>query len=454
MEQKDHADNTRKPTEYQVSVEQAIEQYGDVVRRLARLNTTSVQDAEDIYQEVFIKLYRNQEHIENEEHLKAWLIRVTVNECHSQSRKAYRHHEVFMEDAAPIEQAVEGFEERFMEDEVYQKVEKLPKKYREVVLLYYYEDLSIKEIAELLQISENTVKTRLVRARSKLLTLLIALLLVIVAAIIISHYYWKSLHPVSIEEISHVYTPDDLAETIHTLAPIQVGEEVLIDLPEEIDASIVRGKFMVWKYDSEESGSYVLWMNSSDIEKRMIDPTGSNGEDTCFCAKIPQYRFMVGDTSGHRQECTAVEMERGEDYAIYNIILFVLENTTESRQYHSVTLRVKTDSDYEHTEILGCYVDSPEEEGTEESYSFTEGVRVSPFAYMRNIGYDDTGHMLPMDEWEGVSGVFSGFDFSGELIVDMEPITQEDYPQYVFTLLDSEGNEYWTDLSEIIYTEE
>lgn len=445
-----------KTDEYQVNIDKAIEQYGVMVGRLARLHTTSIQDAEDIYQEVFIKLYRNQEHIESEEHLKAWLIRVTMNECHSQARKAYRHHEVFMEDAAPIEQAVESFEEQFTNDEVYQKVEKLPKKYREVVLLYYYEDLSIKEIADTLGISENTVKTRLVRARTRLLVLLAILILVIAAAIILGRYYWQSLRPVSREEISHVYTPNELEEAIRVLVPVPVGDEVLVGLPEGSDASIEKGKLSVWWLDEEQSGQHVLWLNTSDMEK-LIDSKAVDGEETIMRAKIPDCRFIVADSSGNREACTAVELERGEDYAIYEISLVVEEPNSilTPGHFHYLTLEVETDSDYEQVEILRCYEDSEEDiESTQEVYTLTEGVHVRPYAFMRTIGYDEEGRVLPFDEWEGTSGVFEGFDFSGELIVYTEPITLEDDPQYVFTFLDSEGNVYWTDMSTSLRTEE
>ena len=66
---------------FKVDVDAAVREFADTVYRLAVINTNTVADAEDAFQEVFVRLVKNKDKIESKEHLKAWLIRVTINEC-------------------------------------------------------------------------------------------------------------------------------------------------------------------------------------------------------------------------------------------------------------------------------------------------------------------------------------------------------------------------------------
>ena len=143
--------------------EKAVDQYADMVYRLAKMNTPTVQDAEDVFQEVFLKLMRHQKSIISEEHLKAWLIRVTLNQCKSRAVLVWNRRRVSMDAVAEI-----GTEEKEDYSEVYAAVCGLPQKYREVIYLFYYEEYSVKEIAEILKRKEATVKTHLARARQML----------------------------------------------------------------------------------------------------------------------------------------------------------------------------------------------------------------------------------------------------------------------------------------------
>ena len=149
---------------FEIDIDDVVRRYADMVYRLAVLNTKDRFEAEDAFQEVFLKLYRNRHKIKDEEHLKAWLIRVTVNQCRSIGVSAWNKHTVSLETVEEIAEALET------EDysEVYEAVRRLPEKYREVIYLYYYEELPVKEIAKILNRREATVKTQLARGRSLL----------------------------------------------------------------------------------------------------------------------------------------------------------------------------------------------------------------------------------------------------------------------------------------------
>ena len=138
------------------------QRYMDTVFRVAYGYLRSRSDADDVTQDVLIRLYKTDTAFENEEHLKRWLIRVTVNRCKNIFRSPWHR----MEDIANYESTLifEAPECR----ELFDAVMALDKRYRLPVLLYYYEGYSQKEIADMLSIPEETVRTRLFRARGKL----------------------------------------------------------------------------------------------------------------------------------------------------------------------------------------------------------------------------------------------------------------------------------------------
>ena len=145
---------------YSLSPKEAYEEYKNLVYRLALARTGDINDAEDILQEVFYKYIRKKPDFENSEHGRAWFITVTINCTKSFFNSAYRKRQ------APLTEDIKS--EDMEIDTTLSVVLSLPQKYRTVIHLYYYEDYSIKEIAALLQCSENTVKTRLARGREKL----------------------------------------------------------------------------------------------------------------------------------------------------------------------------------------------------------------------------------------------------------------------------------------------
>lgn len=151
---------------------EAVTEYADMVYRIAFHHCANREDAEDIMQNVFVKLYRSNLAFTEPEDCKRWLIRVTVNECHSLFRSFWRSKKQELTDYQWEQFADEGTqvgEELFRRcNELYLAVMALPVKYRISTYLYYYEDLSIREIATVLQCKETTVQTRLMRARKLL----------------------------------------------------------------------------------------------------------------------------------------------------------------------------------------------------------------------------------------------------------------------------------------------
>ena len=149
---------------YVVDTEAAVRTYADMVYRLACLNTNNKETAEDVFQTVFLKLVSHQESIISEEHLKAGLIRVTINQCKSVATTAWNRKRASYEDAMLMEEPEE--QEDF--SDVYEAVRELPDKYRDVIHLFYYEQLTVKDIAGILDTKEATVKTWLSRGRKLL----------------------------------------------------------------------------------------------------------------------------------------------------------------------------------------------------------------------------------------------------------------------------------------------
>lgn len=142
------------------NISQVIDKYSNMVFKLALNQTGNKSDAEDVFQEVFIRLVEKQPRFENEEHLKAWLIRVTIN-CSKKIFSSFWHKK---RTELSNEMIFEDKEDEFL----YYEVLELPRKYKIVIHLYYYEDYSVNKIAEILKIKQSTVKTHLFRARNLL----------------------------------------------------------------------------------------------------------------------------------------------------------------------------------------------------------------------------------------------------------------------------------------------
>ena len=148
-------------------VNAAIDRYADTVRRLCMLHLKNYADTEDIFQTVFLKYALHTAPFADGEHEKAWLIRVTLNACKDLLKSVFRSRTVALEAAANLPAPVPQEHQ-----EVLEAVLALPKKYRDVVYLHYYEGYSAPEIAGLLHRNVNTIYTWLGRAKALLRTAL------------------------------------------------------------------------------------------------------------------------------------------------------------------------------------------------------------------------------------------------------------------------------------------
>lgn len=142
--------------------EPIIRKYSDMLFQLTYAKTRNFEHAEDVVQETFIKLIKANKTFESEEHIKAWLIRVAINGCKSLWSSAWFSRTVEYKEEASM---IIPMEEK---SEVYYAILELPEKYRVVIHLYYYEDMSVREIAEILKMKEASVETRIHRVRGLL----------------------------------------------------------------------------------------------------------------------------------------------------------------------------------------------------------------------------------------------------------------------------------------------
>lgn len=125
--------------------------------------TQNHSDAEDILQNVFLKLWKYEKDFGNDTHIDKWLTLVCVNESKNYIKSPFRKRNVSLDEA--------GEAYSFKEDnsyDLFNAVMSLPKKERTVIHLFYYEDMTIKDISSVLKVKESSVKTRLHRARKKL----------------------------------------------------------------------------------------------------------------------------------------------------------------------------------------------------------------------------------------------------------------------------------------------
>lgn len=144
--------------------EQLIHTYGATVYRLAYAQTRSRHDADDIFQEVFLRVTQHHPVFDSEAHEKAWLLRVTLNCLKSHWRTAWRRHDVPLDERIPFPAP----EENALDEALRQ----LAPKYRAAVHLFYYEGYSAEEIARMTGEKPSAIRTRLTRARAQLRDLL------------------------------------------------------------------------------------------------------------------------------------------------------------------------------------------------------------------------------------------------------------------------------------------
>lgn len=148
------------------SMEEIVERYKDMVYRIIILRVRNSWDADDVFQEVFLTYCRKQPVFWEEEHRKAWLIRTTMNLVKKAIGSTWKQRVDVVESVDDIPGEFE-FQEK-EETQTFVAIRKLPEKYQIVLTLFYFDEMSTREIAETLSIREGTVRMRLNRAREKM----------------------------------------------------------------------------------------------------------------------------------------------------------------------------------------------------------------------------------------------------------------------------------------------
>lgn len=143
------------------NLDELLEVYGDMVYRVALQNMGNIADAQDVAQDVFLRILKRQPQFTSKTHEKAWILRVTINIC-----KDYWKYQR-LRTTVELKDNLAGSKETADFGLLYE-VMQLPEKYRNVIYLFYYEELSVAMIADILQKKEATILTWLHRARKQL----------------------------------------------------------------------------------------------------------------------------------------------------------------------------------------------------------------------------------------------------------------------------------------------
>ena len=143
-------------------IKEIIDNYSDMVYKVALTRCGTVENAEDVFQNVFMKLSEKMPKFKSEQHKKAWLIRVTINFSKNMNTSAWNKRVVTLDENIEFETKEES--------DVYSVVCELPQNYRTVIYLFYYEGYKVEEIAKLMSTTSGTIKTWLYRARDILKT--------------------------------------------------------------------------------------------------------------------------------------------------------------------------------------------------------------------------------------------------------------------------------------------
>lgn len=162
-----HDAQSRRTEEF---IAHAMADWGDAVNRLALGQTRSKADAEDVYQDVFMRLYSDATVFTSDEHLKAWLLRVAINRCRDLAKSNWNRRTVAFD---PIRDDVAELVRDPADADVWNAVGQLPDNLRSSVHLHYVEGYTTEEIARMLNSQPATVRTWLSRARARVKDLLL-----------------------------------------------------------------------------------------------------------------------------------------------------------------------------------------------------------------------------------------------------------------------------------------
>ena len=156
-----------KTNQGQFDIEHALNAYGDALLRLCFLYLKDSALAEDALQDTMIKAYRGYKNFKGGSSEKTWITRIAINVCKDYLRKRKFK---FIDDENKVTEIpyFDNQEKKHDQEDIVAEIMKLPPKYKEVILLYYYQELKIPEISQILHIPTGTVTTRLKRAREQL----------------------------------------------------------------------------------------------------------------------------------------------------------------------------------------------------------------------------------------------------------------------------------------------
>lgn len=150
---------------------QLIKDYATDLKRIAYLYVNDLVECEDIIQEVFISSYKNLSNYRHESSYKTWLIRITINKCKDHRKRWSVKNMIYKSEVFPAEtndSAEDQYIQGLNSQEIIKHISMLSTKYKEVLILYYFQEMSMSEISEVLEININTVKSRLLRGKGML----------------------------------------------------------------------------------------------------------------------------------------------------------------------------------------------------------------------------------------------------------------------------------------------
>jgi RNA polymerase sigma-70 factor, ECF subfamily len=154
------------------AIEYAMDLYGEKLKRFIYTYTKSWAQTEDVLQEVFLSIYMNLENFKGESSFKTWIFRIAANKCKDHLRSWHYLHLQLTDKLFWFDRREKSAEDELVEkdgqDRLMENILKLPVKYRESILLYYVKEFSMPEIADILGLHLETVKTRIRRGREKL----------------------------------------------------------------------------------------------------------------------------------------------------------------------------------------------------------------------------------------------------------------------------------------------
>lgn len=155
-------------------IKRLIRSYGNDVLRIAYIYLKDKYLAEDAFQEVFIKVYKNFDKFKKQSSEKTWIITITMNTCKDMLRISWFKKVIMLKDISDdsMSDASENVDikviNKIENEKLLKEVMNLPRKFKEIIILYYYEELSTGDIGNMLKIPEGTVRSRLFRARTML----------------------------------------------------------------------------------------------------------------------------------------------------------------------------------------------------------------------------------------------------------------------------------------------